>query len=139
MGGAKGEGRTSTLSYCTRARMQAVWPDPLLCGGVLVAALLLLSGDLAWSQGGKDKKYIEDLTWMQLWWVQALWRRQHDIRDGLADATAGWLCRGLWGIECQSYNMWFMLAIIAVRGVKPAHCLHAHSVLALLGSQQSAG
>ena len=53
---------------------------------VLVAAVLLLMGELAWSSSGKFKKYVEDLTWTEF--------------------------LGLWGIECQSYNMWSILGCI---------------------------
>lgn len=55
---------------------------------VMVAGVLLLMGELAWSSSGKYKKYVEELTWPET--------------------------LGLWGIECQSYNMWGILAFIVV-------------------------
>eukprot|EP01052_Picozoa_sp_SAG31_P007082 SAG31_NODE_333_length_17527_cov_6.972056_9_plen_52_part_00 len=42
---------------------------------VILYAFSLLAGELAMSQGGNKKKYIEELSWLEFY--------------------------GLWGVECQ--------------------------------------
>eukprot|EP01051_Picozoa_sp_SAG22_P030398 SAG22_NODE_11765_length_470_cov_0.886792_2_plen_88_part_01 len=58
-----------------------LWPHPFALLIVLYA-FSQLAGDLAMSRpgGGRSKKYVEDLTTMEL--------------------------VGLWGMECQTYNLW---------------------------------
>jgi len=63
------------------------WPDALRSALILGVAFALLAGDLAWSSGGKRKTFVEELTRLEF--------------------------LGLWGLECNSYNMWFLLAVIA--------------------------
>jgi len=66
--------------------LYVIWPDTLLVGTVLLSGVLLLMGELAWSSSGKKKQYVDELNWIEF--------------------------VGLWGIECQSYNMWSILGFI---------------------------
>lgn len=64
------------------------FPDAILCSLIVIYALAVFAGNVAWSQGGKDKRYVDELNLIEFW--------------------------GLWNLENQSYNLWSLELVFVV-------------------------